>query len=236
MHSAERLPAPDWREADRLPLAALIAANLLPLAGVFAFDWDAGGLLILYWMENLVVGAYTLLRMIRASGLAGVFTGLFFLVHYGGFCGGHGFFLLAFLNQGDMEGGTGDLLGEALDDAWLGPLVFVQLLVAVVRTVAMQAPEYFGLPLLAFVLSHGLSTFVHHVRGGEDAGRKAGQIMGDPYRRIVVLHVAIIAGGILVMKTGSSLPMLMVLVALKIGIDIVLHRRAHARRHGEGTR
>jgi hypothetical protein len=234
MQAAERYAAPDWRQADRLPLVALIAANLLPLIGVLAFDWDAAGLLILYWMENLVVGAYTLVRMIRASRMRGVLTGLFFLLHYGAFCGGHGFFLLVFLHQDDMDGSTGRLLGEALQDAWLGPLVFIQLLVAVVKTVALQAPEYFGLPLLGFLLSHGISTFMHHLRGNEDAGRSAGEIMGDPYRRIVLLHVVIIAGGMFVVMTGSGLPMLMMLVILKIGMDIVLHRREHARRHMRG--
>jgi hypothetical protein len=39
--------------------------------------------------------------------------------------------------------------------------------------------------------------------------------------------VAIIAGGFLVHKLGSPLPLLLILVAAKIGLDLKLHRRSH---------
>jgi hypothetical protein len=49
--------------------------------------------------------------------------------------------------------------------------------------------------------------------------------MAAPYRRIVVLHAVIIAGGFAVMALGQPLLLLMVLVALKTAIDVVLHLR-----------
>jgi hypothetical protein len=54
------------------------------------------------------------------------------------------------------------------------------------------------------------------------------ELMNAPYRRIAVLHIAIIAGGFLVASLGSPLGLLAALVALKIGMDIMLHNRAHA--------
>jgi membrane protein implicated in regulation of membrane protease activity len=53
--------------------------------------------------------------------------------------------------------------------------------------------------------------------------------MTAPYGRILVLHIAIIAGGFLVSSLGSPLGLLLALVALKIGMDIMLHRRSHRR-------
>jgi hypothetical protein len=52
--------------------------------------------------------------------------------------------------------------------------------------------------------------------------------MKAPYKRVAVLHVAVIAGGFLVQRLGSPLGLLLALVAIKIVMDISLHRRSHA--------
>ncbi len=58
--------------------------------------------------------------------------------------------------------------------------------------------------------------------------------MNRPYKRILVLHVAIIGGGFLVMALQSPLSLLIILVALKICLDIYLHHRSHRHEsHGE---
>ena len=51
--------------------------------------------------------------------------------------------------------------------------------------------------------------------------------MQQLYKRIVLLHVAIIAGGFGVMALGSPLPLLVLIVIGKIALDIHLHRREH---------
>ena len=51
--------------------------------------------------------------------------------------------------------------------------------------------------------------------------------MGAPYARVVVMHVAIIAGGFLSMVFGSPAALLFVLVVLKTIIDVELHLREH---------
>lgn len=227
--SANRLWSASFVEADRLPLVALALANLVPLAGVLWFGWDASGLLILYWLENLVIGAFTVFRMLSARRFSAVFPALFFLVHFGAFCAGHGLFILAFsgVEGVDEGGGLSDLKP---DEEWFGPLVFFQLLGGVIARAYAHAPAYFALPLVALIVSHGLSTFVHHWLRREDAHRKVGEIMTDPYRRIFLLHAAVIGGGVLSIHMGQPVAMLLVLVVLKIGLDVVLHRHAHARR------
>ena len=46
---------------------ALLAANLYPVVGVVFLGWDAFYLLILFWMENLVIGFYTVIKMLLVS-------------------------------------------------------------------------------------------------------------------------------------------------------------------------
>ncbi len=51
--------------------------------------------------------------------------------------------------------------------------------------------------------------------------------MQQPYKRIVVMHLVIIAGGFAVIALGSPLPLLVLIVIGKIALDIHLHRREH---------
>ncbi|MEE4380730.1 MAG: DUF6498-containing protein, partial [Pseudomonadales bacterium] len=78
-----------------IALVSLVLVNLLPLAGVLFWDWHVGALLVLYWSENVILGACTIVKMLAAGPVRGLFTAAFFLVHYGGFCAVHGVFVLA---------------------------------------------------------------------------------------------------------------------------------------------
>ena len=51
--------------------------------------------------------------------------------------------------------------------------------------------------------------------------------MAAPYKRITVLHVAVIFGGFMVVNLGQPLGLLLALGALKIVLDIMLHKHAH---------
>lgn len=218
----------DWSGRDRIPVLALVLANLVPIFGVLLFDWNARNLLLLYWMENLVVGGYTLLRMLHAGGLKALLPAAFFSFHYSFFCAGHGMFILFISAIGSEMNGAPDHFG---DDAW-GPLMPFAMLWDLFDWIAQHTPGLLALPLLAFVLSHGISTVIHHFVGNEDAGREADDIMFDPYKRIVALHIAILAGALVVVGAGagSAAPALMILIAIKIAIDVHQHRSAHRRR------
>jgi hypothetical protein len=213
--------------------AALVLANLVPLAGVLLFGWDALALLLLYWLENLVIGAYTLLRMVRAEGFKGLGAGAFFVFHYGFFCAIHGVFIVSIASLGLPENPADQIFpGDAG-----GPLMPFLLLGNLIDWIGREMPGLLFLPLLGFVISHGLSFYEHVIVGGEDEGRSAQKIMGDPYRRIAVMHVAILAGAGLIISVGggSAIPMLVVLVALKTGIDLAQHRKEHRRRAREAA-
>ncbi len=198
---------------------ALVLVNLAPLAGVVWFDWDVAALVVLYWSENLVLGFYTICKMLLVSPLGGIFSSAFFLIHFGGFCAVHGLFIMALLvdeNMSFMEG-----------ESWPLFLVFVQLLVEVVRKVLSYAPPAWLVAFAALFISHGISFVQNFIIGGERETATIQALMGEPYGRIVVLHIAIIFGGFAVIALGESSALLLLLVALKLGMDITLHRRQH---------
>jgi len=210
-----------------LSLFALILANLVPLAGVFVFGWDAAVLVLLYWTENVVVGIYNVLKivLVRTGSPAGqlgkLFSILFFCLHFGGFCAVHGLFLLIFFKLGD----GGDLFPK---DPWPAHLVFLQLLISVIKTLWQNHPAGMGWPVIGLFLSHGISFVQNYLGKKEYASLTVGKLMNQPYKRIVLMHITIIAGGVPIMLMGSPVPLLCILVLLKVGMDISLHVKEHS--------
>ena len=91
MNLAERI-----RNIPLRDLLIICGLNLLPLCGVFLWDWQSFDLIFLYWMENVIIGAVMVMRMVArryASPfelLFPLFLAPFFVLHYGMFCWGHG--------------------------------------------------------------------------------------------------------------------------------------------------
>ncbi len=222
MHTIKRLPQSEW-----FSLIVLIAVNLIPIAGVLWLEWEVSSIIILYWLENLVIGFYTIIKMLHLKGLLALFPVMFFCLHYGGFCGAHGLFVLVL--TGGEENNMGSGLFPQSHDAWPAHLVFLQMLMLAVQEILDTAAPGVLLAWLALFLSHGVSLLLNYFQGHEYLDTNIRKLMIAPYKRIVVLHIAIIAGGWGVMALGSPMALLIVLILLKIVIDIGLHRRTHRR-------
>ncbi|MGB5538644.1 MAG: DUF6498-containing protein [Gammaproteobacteria bacterium] len=204
-----------------LPQLALLLANLLPLIGVLWLGWDVGSIVVLYWTENLIVGAYTVLRMLTTGGVHALFLIAFFCLHYGGFCAIHGLFVL------ELTGFAGLDQAASVSYHWPGPLVVLEKFVTLVQQILAAAPEQFIWACLALLISHGASFLLLFIGQQEYRHTTVNKLMTAPYKRIALLHIAVIAGGFLVMQLGSPLGLLLALVALKTGMDIMLHIRSH---------
>jgi hypothetical protein len=215
------------KQKDPLSLAALIGANLIPLIGIFLFHWDVRFIVILYWIENLVAAFYNILKMAflkmdQATEKAGkLFIIPFFCIHYGGFCAVHGFFLIHFFKIG----GGSSLLDNSND--WWGPLIFIQLLYSVFAKIWANKPPEMIWAVIGLAISHGISFVENYILGQEYKTSSLKKLMHRPYQRIIVMHIAILAGGIFVMKLNSPLPLLIALVLLKIFFDLHLHKKSH---------
>jgi hypothetical protein len=204
-----------------ITLAALLLANLVPVFGVLRLDWDVGSIVVLYWAENLVIGVYTVLKMLVTSGTGAFGYILFFSLHYGGFCAVHGVFVLKL-----TEFAGDSVLAEPVY-TWPGPLIILEKAHHLVSSILSAAPDEILWVLLAMLISHGVSFLLLFVGQGEYRNTSAQKLMSAPYRRIAILHVAIIIGAFVVIKLESPIGLLLALVALKTGMDIVLHNRSH---------
>lgn len=199
-----------------LAAVALVVANMVPLAGVLFFGWNVWTILIVYWLENGVVGAINVLKMGRAAGpflpgrVSMTLNGRpavdaskaalipFFVMHYGIFWTAHGVFVLTlplFATLGSGRGGPGPL-----------PSIWT-----------------IGLAIIALIVSHGLSYRLNYIGRGEYLQTSAANQMFAPYGRLVVLHVTIIVGALAIGLTGAPVAAIVVLIALKTVLDLGLH-------------
>ncbi len=199
----------------------LVLANLIPLAGVLWWGWSVASIVIFYWSENLIVGFYNILKMLTAGVRRSIFLACFFTMHYGGFCAGHGFFVVELFGL--------DTSGEIpqTSESWGGPLVFFQLIWEAMQYVHSIAPDYWLWGFAALAFSHGISYLSNWWLAGERLQASADKLMIEPYRRIIILHVVVIFGGLGIETLGSPLPLLLLLIALKIGVDLYAHLREH---------
>lgn len=202
--------APRW-----LPSAtALVAANLIPLAGVVFFGWDVFVVVFLFWLENVIVGCFNLLRMLWVERgaeqvpLAKLFVMPFFLVHYGMFTAIHGVFVLVLFGGQGVRGAPFPTVDTVL---------------------GLVARYHLWLPVLALAASHGYSFVANYVAEQEYRRVTLRDLMGQPYGRVVVLHLTLLFGGFLVMALQQPVVGAFLLVVLKVGLDLRAHLREHAR-------
>jgi len=215
------------KEKDSLSLVTLIGANLIPLIGIFLFDWDVRFIVLLYWIENLIAAFYNILKMAllkvdhTVDNAGKLFIIPFFCVHYGGFCAVHGFFLIHFFKIG-----SGSSPFDNGSD-WWGPFIFIQLLLSVIAKIWASRPPEMIWAVIGLTISHGVSFVENYILGGEYKTSSLKKLMHQPYQRIIVMHIAIIAGGVFVMELDSPLPLMIILVLLKIFFDLYLHKKSH---------
>lgn len=206
------------RDRATASIIALVLANAMPLIGVLWFHWQVFPILLVYWLENVVIGGFNVLKMLTAdpdqpvAWIGKLFLIPFFCVHFGLFTMVHGMLVFSFFGQEVPA-------LQALHYGWLTPSV-------VMAAIRATHVEYAWLALL---LSHGFSFVWNYLLGGEYKNVGLQVLMSQPYSRIIVLHTVILFGGALAAALGSPMPALLLLVALKIGLDITAHRRERAK-------
>ncbi len=186
-----------------------VSVNFIPLAGVFLFGWSAFTLMVLYWLENLIIGLVTIAKMLlgsllrsRTEAVAAVPVSAFFFFHYGIFCFVHGIFVWSLFGpQEIVTGGHTGFFGFPISIAFLGSL---------------PGLKWAFLLLLA---AHG-GLFLLWLAAGEWRSTNVISEFKKPYIRIVLLHITILAAGMPVMLLGSPIWGVVILALLKSGLEI----------------
>ena len=199
----------------RASVVALIAANLIPIAGVLFFGWSLTTILLLFWLENGIIGLWNIPRIVLArapvsptsgtiesvvgTGLTAIAVVPFFVFHYGLFWVVHGIFVVMLV---PFVAATGEAAG--------------------LRSVPVQALVIGG---LALFVSHGISFFENYIGRRQYLAITPSRQMMSVYGRVGVLHVSIIFGALVTASLGSPIGFLLVLLVAKTIVDLRLHLR-----------
>ena len=194
----------------------LIAANLLPLYGVLVLGWAVLPIMVLFWLENIVIGVLNILRILFSSPADAaqwarkLLLVPFFAVHYGLFTAVHGLFVFALFG--------GESYKALIDGLWT-------------LDAARHAIAEFALwpGIGALTASHLFSFFWNYLGQREYQQARPEALMQAPYSRVIVLHVVIIFGALLIQLFHSPLWALLLLIGLKIGVDLRAHLKEHRR-------
>lgn len=205
------------RRAYQAPLAWVsLAVDLLPIVAILAFGWGAAPLVALYWLENVIIGAVTLARML-ATGVyrlqmfaVCLFAVPFFLAHYGLFCFGHGLFLRE-LAQADASGYSSASLIE-----W-----------------ALGAGAFMPLFAGAILLLNAVYFAVDYIGQGEARTSNPLIEMFRPYDRILVLHFALVLGALFAFGSDDPLIGVVLLLAIRIVYGLFLSMRRRTQRDAQ---
>lgn len=197
---------------------ALVVANLVPVYGVLALGWKVAPIMVFYWTENLVVGFFNVLKMARARGPVGEPR-------------------MALNDKPVTEGSRRALISFFVLHYGLFTLVHGVFVMALFSPGRKESIAQLAMALLVLSISHGYSYRRNFIGRGEYLRASFVKLFWQPYARIIVMHVTIIAGGALAAAMGAPIGVLLVLVGLKTAFDLGAHwleRRKFSVRIGGG--
>ncbi len=191
---------------------SLILANLFPIFAVIFLDWKIQDILILYWLENIVIGFFNILRMLTVKTQMQWHYRLplinFFIAHFYGFVLGHGIFIITIARSLST---IGNFQFQAMDK---------------VNGIELLTPHLTGLMFLFF--SHGISFFDNFILKREREKTNLGILFTIPYKRIIVMHITIIIGTFTSTILGQSAGLIIALITTKIIVDLMSHNKEHS--------
>ena len=191
-------------------IVSLILANLIPAAGVLFFKWDVLSIIFIYWLETVVIGCDTILKIVYVRGPFGkefdhapfyltvvsrIASILFFIVHFGFFVFAQGFFVMR--------------LAENFSNPSLWAIF---------------------LGLSSLFISHGISFQRNFIGKWEYTRINVGDLMFQPYKRVALMQFIVVIGTVVSLLTKNvSLGFVSALVVFKTGADLYAHLKEHGR-------
>ncbi|MFC6942159.1 DUF6498-containing protein [Salinirubellus sp. GCM10025818] len=232
---------PRLARSRRAALVALVAANSVPLLGVLLLGWSMQGLLLVYWLESGVVGAFNVPKILYAHGTETDET-------------------RSAAKRLKSNGRTVTLpdAPDEIPDAptrrpenravarfflghyglfWAVHGLFVGLLPLFADGAGILGLA--ELPTLvlgagAAAVSHGVSYRRNYLDDGEWKHVSPGGRMYAPYDRVLVMHLTIVVGAFAVSFLGTPAGALAVMVLVKTALDARAHLREHDREKPAG--
>lgn len=214
MNSPARVSSPAFARALDTGLALGTAAVIA--WGVLALGWSPFVVMALFWLENVIIGLFNVVRMLVTGarlgpmGLLGsLAVAAFFSVHYGLFTLVHGTFVVMLFGGAEVE------------RAAVGSSLFAPLGVML----GYLLSERDGWLAIGALLVLHMSSTVQWLIRTRELGPPVKELMSAPYGRIVILHVTLITSGFLVVALNVPTAGALLLVAMKLAYDLMAIKR-----------
>lgn len=212
--------ATTWKDITKKKLTqsdwSLIIANLIPIVGVWFFNWSAQEVFLVYCLETIITGIFTLLKMLitglikkkdewQTTGGSSVkqpfwFFMLFFLIHYGFFVAIQMGLFFAVSDIGDQYGIT----FFNFSSKWPSLLTNDAYIM-----------------LSVFIVSYVFRLISDFILPGEYKTASLGYLMFQPYGRIFIQQVTVIVGSMF-LNFGAGKLFILVFAAIKIFFEIFI--------------
>ncbi len=210
-----------WKDVTKKKLTqgdwSLIIANLVPVIGVWFLDWSAHEVFLVYCLETIIIGGFTLLRLLIAGLVRkdDVFnTGtnppnkqpfwffmLFFIVHYGMFVAIQMAMFFAVSGIGDDHG-----------------LSFFNFFTKWPSLLSDEAYIMLGV----FIASYGFRMTTDFILTGDYKTCSLGYLMFQPYGRIFIQQVTVIVGSMF-LSLGAGKMFILIFAAIKIFFEVYIN-------------
>jgi len=176
-----------------------IISNAIPLIGVLFFSWNIGHIVILYWIENIILGFWNVPRIFFAGAylnkLKNLPLSIFFCIHYGIFCLVHGVFIVGLVSFSN----TRSVNSIRIDNN-------------ILNTINEFATTGLIFGVIIMFLSTGWDLIKNYIISGEHKQWNIGRAMAYPYAHIIVVHIAIFVGAFGAILLGAPLALLLALI------------------------
>ncbi len=187
-------------------LYVLILVNLVPVFGVLFLHWSLFSVMFFYWLESLVVGLYNIPKLLMAKATSD--TGDKKENSTPHTKGRLAFVIFFLIHYGIF------MLGHGLFVfALFGP--------------SDLTVQTFLIGFGSLAVSHGISFLINYIGHKEYERTTVSQQMIAPYKRIVFMHITIIASGFIIALFNVPVLALIFMVLFKIVIDAGSHIHEH---------
>jgi len=191
----------------------LIAVNLLPVAGVWIWDWNPKEVFLVYCLETIMIGIFTLVKMgivtatrktdtwyngSSRTNQSGLFFMFFFLLHYGIFTGVQMGIFFGVSRIGEGSNST------ALNFVYKWP-----------KLLSLDSLVMF----LVFVSFYGFKMIVTFIRSGEYRTIPMMLLMFQPYGRIFIQQITVIIGSMF-LTFGAGKIFILIFALIKIFVEL----------------
>jgi len=212
--------ATTWKDITKRKLTqgdwSLIIANLIPVIGVLFLNWSAKEVFLVYCLETIIIGCFTLLKMLitglivkkdewQTTGGSTTkqpfwFFMLFFLLHYG-------FFVAVQMGMFFAVSGIGHQYGITISNFFS-------------KWPSMLTNDAY-IMLGVFIVSYGFRLTTDFILSGDYKTSSLGYLMFQPYGRIFIQQVTVILGSMF-LSFGAGKIFILLFALIKIFFEVFI--------------